>query len=108
MNRKEFGELVATLRQDLGWTQFQLAEYSDLDEAVISQIERGVKKYFEPDLLFQLANTLQLTSLERHEFVLAAGFVFGIHGGGLFGNDLRARQAFRRVRGCEGAARREA
>lgn len=72
MNRKEFGELVATLRQDLGWTQFQLAEYADVDEAVVSQIERGVKKYFEPELLFHLANALQLTSLERHEFVLAA------------------------------------
>jgi transcriptional regulator with XRE-family HTH domain len=72
MNRKEFGELVAALRQDLGWTQFQLAEYAELDEAVISQIERGVKKHFEPDLLFHLANALQLTSLERHDFVLAA------------------------------------
>lgn len=72
MNRKEFGELVAALRQDLGWTQFQLAEYAELDEAVISQIERGVKKYFEPELLFHLANALQLTSLERHDFVLAA------------------------------------
>jgi transcriptional regulator with XRE-family HTH domain len=72
MNRKEFGELVAALRQDLGWTQFQLAEYSNLDDAVISQIERGVKKYFEPELLFQLANAFQLTTLERQEFVLAA------------------------------------
>lgn len=72
MNRKEFGELVATLRQDLGWTQFQLAEYAEVDEAVVSQIERGVKKYFEPDLLFHLANALQLTTLERQEFVLAA------------------------------------
>lgn len=72
MNRKEFGELVAALRQDLGWTQFQLAEYAEQDEAVISQIERGVKKYFEPELLFHLANALQLTSLERHEFILAA------------------------------------
>lgn len=72
MNRKDFGELVAALRQDLGWTQFQLAEYAELDEAVVSQIERGVKKYFEPELLFRLANALQLTSLERHEFILAA------------------------------------
>lgn len=72
MNRKEFGELVATLRQDLGWTQFQLAEYADIDDAVISQIERGVKKYFEPQLLFQLANVFQLTSVERQEFILAA------------------------------------
>jgi transcriptional regulator with XRE-family HTH domain len=72
MNRKEFGELVAALRQDLGWTQFQLAEYAGLDDPVISQIERGVKKHFEPELLFQLVNAFQLTTLERREFLLAA------------------------------------
>jgi len=72
MNRKDFGELVSTLRLDLGWTQFQLAEYSSLDVAVISQIERGVKKYFEPEMLFYLANALQLTTIERGEFFLAA------------------------------------
>jgi transcriptional regulator with XRE-family HTH domain len=72
MKRKEFGELVAALRQDLGWTQFQLAEYSEVDEAVVSQIERGVKKHFEPEQLFQLANAFQLTTLERREFLLAS------------------------------------
>ncbi|HSL29017.1 MAG TPA: helix-turn-helix transcriptional regulator [Anaerolineales bacterium] len=72
MNRKDFGELVAALRQDLNWTQSQLAEYAELDDAVISQIERGVKKFFEPKLLFQLANAFQLTTLERREFLLAA------------------------------------
>lgn len=72
MNRKEFGQLLATLRQDLDWTQFELSEYADVDEAVISQIERGVKKFFEPELLFKLANALQLTTLERREFFLAA------------------------------------
>src|SRR5688500_13259791 len=72
MNRKQFGELVAALRQDFGWTQFQLAEYAELDNAVISQIERGVKKHFEPELLFQLVNAFQLTTLERREFLLAA------------------------------------
>lgn len=72
MNRKDFGELVATLRQDLGWTQFQLAEFSTLDVAVISQIERGVKKFFEPEILFRIANALQLTTAERREFILAA------------------------------------
>ena len=72
MNRNEFGQLLATLRQDLDWTQFQLSEYADVDEAVISQIERGVKKFFEPELLFRLANALQLTTLERREFILAA------------------------------------
>src|SRR5512138_2136107 len=72
MNRREFGQLLAALRQDLDWTQFELAEYADVDEAIISQIERGVKKYFEPKLLFGLANALQLTTLERREFLLAA------------------------------------
>jgi transcriptional regulator with XRE-family HTH domain len=72
MNRKQFGELVATLRQDLGWTQFQLAEYAELDDSVVSQIERGVKKHFEPELLFKLVNTFQLTTLERREFLLGA------------------------------------
>jgi len=72
MNRKDFGQLVAALRQDLGWTQFHLSEMSDLDIAVISQIERGVKKTFEPEILFQLANALQLTTMERREFILAA------------------------------------
>lgn len=72
MNRREFGALVAALRQDMGWTQFQLSEYSDVDHAVISQIERGVKKFFEPELLFCLANAFQLTTLERREFILAA------------------------------------
>lgn len=72
MNRKDFGELIAALRQDLGWTQFELAEYSGQDVAVISQIERGVKKFFESDLLFRLANAFQLTTLERREFILAA------------------------------------
>lgn len=72
MNRKEFGELVATLRQDMDWTQFQLAEFASVDEPVISQIERGVKKHFDPELLFQLANVFQLTTLERREFFLAA------------------------------------
>jgi transcriptional regulator with XRE-family HTH domain len=72
MKRKEFGELVAALRQDLAWTQFQLAENVNVDVAVVSQTERGVKKYFEPQLLFQLANAFQLTTLERREFLLAA------------------------------------
>ena len=72
MNRKDFGKLIAALRQDMGWTQSQLAEYADLDDAVISQIERGVKKFFEPELLFCLTNAFQLTTLERREFIFAA------------------------------------
>ncbi|MFT3892694.1 MAG: helix-turn-helix domain-containing protein [Anaerolineales bacterium] len=72
MNRKDFGLLLAALRQDLGWTQFHLAEVSELDISIISQIERGVKKFFEPEILFKLADALQLTTLERREFIFAA------------------------------------
>ena len=72
MDRKEFGKLLSMLRQDMDLTQFQLAEYSQLDEAVISQIERGVKKFFEPELLVKLANSFHLTTIERREFFLAA------------------------------------
>lgn len=72
MNRRDFGELISTLRQDMGWTQAQLAEFAGLDIAVISQVERGVKKYFDPELLICLANALQLTTLERREFIFAA------------------------------------
>lgn len=72
MNRKDFGHLLSTLRQDLNWTQFELAERAELEEPVVSQIERGVRKYLEPELLFHLANALQLTTLERREFFFAA------------------------------------
>ena len=72
MNRSDFGQLVSALRQDLGWTQFKLSEVTSVDEAVISQIERGVKRHFEPELLFSLGNAFQLTTLERREFFLAA------------------------------------
>ncbi len=72
MDKKEFGQLIAILRQELGWTQFQLAEYAEMDEGTLSNIERGVKRHIEPDILFRLANALQLTSLERREFFLAA------------------------------------
>lgn len=72
MDKKEFGKLVAALRQDMEWTQFNLSEYSGVDLAVISQIERGAKKHTEPELLVNLANTFQLTTLERREFFFAA------------------------------------
>ena len=72
MERKEFGLLVAMLREDMDRTQFQLAESAGIDVAVISQIERGVKKHIDPDLLFRLANSFHLTTIERREFFLAA------------------------------------
>ena len=75
MNRRNFGELIATLREDLGWTQAQLAQAMDQPESAISIMERGARKHFGPDLLYRLANALQLTTLERREFFLAASGV---------------------------------
>lgn len=78
MNRSQFGILVASLRQDKGWTQSQLSTYARIDIAVVSQIERGVKKYMEPELLLKLADAFQLTTIGRREFFLAST---GIEGG---------------------------
>jgi transcriptional regulator with XRE-family HTH domain len=72
MDRREFGTLITALREDLGWTQAQLALAADELPPAISNIERGLRKHFEPGLLFRLSNALQLTMLERREFFLAA------------------------------------
>lgn len=72
MKKEEFGQLLATLREDLGLTQKELGEHSGINWTVISQIERGVKRSFDSQLLFELANALELTTLERREFFLAS------------------------------------
>lgn len=72
MQRKEFGRLVAALRQELGWTQAQLAHKARLDLALVSQVERGVKSLLDAGLLVKLADAFQLTTLERKEFFFAS------------------------------------
>jgi len=73
MNRCEFGALVASLREDMRWTQLELAERSGMDVSIISNIERGARKTLLKDnILVKLADGLQLTSLERREFLFAA------------------------------------
>lgn len=72
MNHKDFGTLIATLRQDLSLTQFDLAEKAGLTVALVSQLERGAKQYLEPDLVVALARGLGLNINERQQFFLAA------------------------------------
>lgn len=72
MNREDFGKIVSSLREDLDLTQIQLAELSDIPYPVISQIERGVKRYFDASLLVALADALQLSTYERRQFMLAS------------------------------------
>ena len=76
MNRFEFGVLVYSLREDIRRTQADLAERSGIDVSVISCIERGVRKgLLKDNVLMKLAQGLQLTSLERREFLFAASGV---------------------------------
>ena len=72
MTREEFGQLVAALRDELGWTQLELSESADLDVTTISNIERGTKKQLDQDLLLRLSKALQMTVGERRQFFQAA------------------------------------
>jgi transcriptional regulator with XRE-family HTH domain len=76
MNRFEFGTLVASLREDLRWTQMDLAERSGVDISAISNIERGERKTLLKDnMLVKLADGFHLTSMEKMEFLFAASGV---------------------------------
>jgi transcriptional regulator with XRE-family HTH domain len=72
VNRAEFGQLIAALREDLGWTQAYLAEQVNVEPSKLSNLERGAKKHCEPELLFPLAQALRLTRGERRQLYLAA------------------------------------
>lgn len=79
MNRFEFGALVASLRDDMKWTQLELAEKSGMDVSVISNIERGARRsLLKDDVLVKLADGFRLTTLERQEFLFAANGVADI------------------------------
>lgn len=85
MNHKEFGQLVAALRKEhfdedgnrltqakLAQRAQQLDPYSPLNEIIIGKIERGERAVLDDHTLLSLADTLELTIGERHEFFLAA------------------------------------
>ncbi|MCX6057849.1 MAG: helix-turn-helix transcriptional regulator [Chloroflexi bacterium] len=76
MNRFEFGTLVASLREDMRWTQMELAKRSGMDISVISNIERGERRTLLKDnMLVKLADGFHLTSMEKMEFLFAASGV---------------------------------
>ena len=90
MNRKEFGQLVKTLRQEhltmdirggyfKPWTREQFAAEcqkisgSDIvDFETLVNIENGRRTNLQPEVLIIMADALKLTSGERKEFFLAA------------------------------------
>ena len=76
MDRFEFGALVASLRDDMRWTQMELADRSGVDISAISNIERGERRTLLKDnMLVKLADGFHLTSMERQEFLFAASGV---------------------------------
>lgn len=84
MNRKEFGKLIAALREEhiefssrgMGvWTQTKLAKEANLAEKTIAQLEQGKKMNLDPQTLTQLARALKLTAGEQVELYTAAAEV---------------------------------
>lgn len=78
MNRKEFGELVATLRREhtdeelRQWSAKVLASKANLPKGTVEAIEQGKLKKIDSEILVKLANALELTTMERKEFFLAS------------------------------------
>lgn len=61
INYKGIGKRIRKCRKDLGLTQQQLAEMSDLSDTNISHIERGATKLSLPSLI-AIANALNTTT----------------------------------------------
>lgn len=68
----KFGTLLYKMRENLRWSRKKLSLKSGLSEAIIESIESGKKANLEIDYLVKLANGLELTSMDRREFFLAA------------------------------------
>lgn len=84
MDRKEFGKLIAALREEhiefsgkgMGvWTQAKLAKEANLPEKAISQIEQGRKMNLDAQTMTQLARALKLTAGEQGALFSAAAEV---------------------------------
>jgi len=56
--KQAFGTVVKTLREELGLSQQELADYSDVDRTYISDLERGL---YSPSLntVYKLAEILK-------------------------------------------------
>lgn len=79
MNKRNFGKVIKSLRQEQfdftsghTWTQAQLAQAANLSTATIGKIEQGRRVNLSGADLLQLADALQLSTLERREFFAAA------------------------------------
>ena len=80
MYRKQFGKLVAALRQEQideqmrRWTQETLGKSTGLGPRIIAAIEQGQRDP-DPETVGKLAGAFQLSTAERHEFFMVASGV---------------------------------
>ncbi len=78
MNLAEFGTLIKTLRRSSvdqwgnPWTRENLSRAVHLSPDQLGRLERGDRKYLDTQTLMLLADSFNLTNLERKEFLYAA------------------------------------
>ena len=78
MDKKDFGQLVATLRKearnefDEPMTQYDLAETARIPLITLQKIEQGRQVNIKPDMLCNLAEALHLNSRATQTFFLAS------------------------------------
>ena len=78
MDKKDFGQLVATLRKearnefDEPMTQYDLAELARIPLITLQKIEQGRQENIKPEILLKLVNALNLSSRARQVFFLAS------------------------------------
>ncbi|MFO7952822.1 MAG: helix-turn-helix domain-containing protein [Bacillota bacterium] len=78
MKPKEFGHLLKALRQKSidhsgnRWTRENLSKRVNLTEDQLGRLERGERKYLDNQTLKLLADSFNLTNLEKKEFFYAA------------------------------------
>ncbi len=78
MDLNDFGQLVKTLRMSSvdqngnSWTRESLSKAIHLTTNQLGRLERGDRKYLDNQTLQLLADALQLTNLEKKEFLAAA------------------------------------
>ena len=70
-----FGERVCELREDAALTVKQLAQRVNLPDSTIGKIERAEKAILDRATVMVLANSFQLTGLQRQEFFACAGLI---------------------------------
>ena len=78
MDKKDFGQLVATLRKesrnefDEPMTQYDLAELARIPLITLQKIEQGRQENIKPEILLKLVNALNLSSRARQVFFLTS------------------------------------